>query len=490
MTVETRRIISATILCCCACAVFAAAPTRMDAAVPAAAPMRVDAVVPDTSVITTVGPWTITVRDLLDSYEFGPAFVKRGSQPLFRHLEYMISERLLAASALDQRSDTTAFVRERLAGLEEDAAVDQLYKDDVLSNIVLTRGEIEEGARKSAITVRLRWIVTRTQRKADSLHAAFKAGKRIDPALFARNDSGAVAGIESTLLALERDNPAAARQIAGLHALELSAPVKGPDGYYLFVVDDIVTTPIATETSLDAARLEARTVLTAAKADAIAGAYVQRLMKQNAPVIKAEGYNIIRAFLADKGLTRGKKTEWDIPSTFMTEAGPVPITESGKFVHKTLVTYGGKRLTVGDYIRWFDIRQFQLKTSSLEAFNRSVKQTVWKMTQDKLLSEAAYARGLNRRDTVRHETNKWKAKLLYLAARSSVMRSQDPQAALVRRLEQLKKSYTVTIDMETLAVLQASLGIERQPVEIFYYKPGGTFPRVAFPTIDPAWQDF
>ena len=27
-------------------------------------------------------------------------------------------------------------------------------------------------------------------------------------------------------------------------------------------------------------------------------------------------------------------------------------------------------------------------------------------------------------------------------------------------------------------------------VDVVLYKPGGTFPRVAFPTIDPAWQSF
>jgi len=478
MTVAAKRTISKRVLLCCVCAVLAGAATSMDAAVP------------DTSVIATVGPWRITVRDLLESYEFGPAFVKRHPQPLRTHLDFMISERLLAAWAREQRSDTTAFVRERLAGLEEDAAVDQLYRDDVLSNVVLTQSEIEESARKSAITVRLRWIVARTQRKADSIYAAFRAGKRIDPGLFARNDSGAAAGIETTLLALERDNPTAAKQVAALHALELSAPVKGTNGFYLYVVDDIITTPIVTATDRDAAEHQARIVLSTVKADAIADAYVQRLMRLNAPVIKAEGYNIIRAYLADKGLTRGKQLEWDIPSTFMTEAGPVPITESGKFVHKTLVTFGKKRLTVGDYLRWFDIRQFQLKTSSLEAFNGSVRQTVWKLTQDKLLSEEAYARGLNRRDTVRHETEKWNVKLLYLAARASMMRSPDSHAALVRMLEQLKQKYAVTIDVEKLAHMQAAAGIERQPEEIIYYKPGGTFPRVAFPTIDPAWQEY
>ena len=47
----------------------------------------------------------------------------------------MIYERLLATEADKQRLDTTLFVRERLSALEEDVAVDELYKEEILSGV-------------------------------------------------------------------------------------------------------------------------------------------------------------------------------------------------------------------------------------------------------------------------------------------------------------------------------------------------------------------
>ena len=54
---------------------------------------------PDTAVVARVGRFVITAQELLDSYEFGPAFVRRSSDPLRTHLQYMIYERLLATEA-------------------------------------------------------------------------------------------------------------------------------------------------------------------------------------------------------------------------------------------------------------------------------------------------------------------------------------------------------------------------------------------------------
>jgi hypothetical protein len=255
-------------------------------------------------------------------------------------------------------------------------------------------------------------------------------------------------------------------------------------------------------------------------------------MKTANPVIKAEGFNSVRAFLADKGLSRDTRVKWNIPSTFMTEAGPMPIHASDKFLTRPLVTFAGQTFNVRDYVRWFDIRQFQLKRSSLAAFNSSVKQTIWKMVQDKLLSREAYARGFNRRPEVAHEANKWEAKLLYLAARSHLQRTivipdstirnlyqqrkkqyrdeegrqltlekardavwldafnEAETATVFRSLRQLREQFPVVINDNALNQFAAQLRREPDALDGRIYKPGGTFPRVAFPSIDERWQSF
>jgi hypothetical protein len=215
----------------------------------------------------------------------------------------------------------------------------------------------------------------------------------------------------------------------------------------------------------------------------------------------------------------------------MTEAGPMPITASDRFLHRPLVQYGTRLFTVRDYLRWFDIRQPQLKRYSLAAFNASVKQTIWKMVQDRLLSDEAYARGLHQRASVRRETSTWEAKILYLAARSHLARSivvsdsalletyrkhsarsrggevppsfekvrdrlwadeylRQERDRLSGLLRELRQRHPVRLNEALLDDLDATFPRDPHAIELRVYKPGGTFPRVAFPTIDERWQSF
>ncbi|MBM2840789.1 MAG: hypothetical protein HW412_1317 [Bacteroidetes bacterium] len=491
--------------------------------------------VSDTVIIASVGRFTITARDLLDSYEFGPAFVKRSANPLRSHLSYMVYERVLALEAERLRYDTTEFVHDRVVALDEDLTVDELYKDRILARVHLTPAEIDTGIQKAKMNLRLRWIYAKTLADAQRINGQIKQGVSYD-VLFARqgdrSDTLDKRFLETTLLKLESDNPDLAAKISHLHAREISAPIEGPDGFYIFRIDQIWQNPLTTETEYTALKDQAIKALTSARADALAGGFVKEKMKSVNPIIKADGFNIVRAYIAERGLSRDTRVKWDIPSTFMTEAGPLPISSSGKFLSRPLVTFGSQTLTVRDYLRWFDIRQFQLKTSSLTAFNSSVKKTIWKMVQDKLLSQEAYSLGLNRRSVLQLEKRKWEAKLLYLAGRSHVARTvalsnsavkneytihrqryreasgktmsfdqakeqikldlyySEESKALLRALQRLQREFPVAINEEAVRSLSATVVKETSPIDVIFYKPGGTFPRVAFPSIDERWQSF
>ena len=204
----------------------------------------------DSAVVATVGRFSITGRDLLDSYEVGPAFVKRYPNPLRKHLEYMIYEGLLALEAERLGYDTSAFVCSRVAALEEDLTVDELYKDAILAGVKLTDKEIEEGVQKQKINFRLRWLYAVNLEEARELQTELKKGVPFD-SLYAANcgkgDSSSDRSLETTLLKLERDTPELARSIANLKTAQISAPIEGPDGYYLVRLDHVWQNPIMTE---------------------------------------------------------------------------------------------------------------------------------------------------------------------------------------------------------------------------------------------------
>jgi hypothetical protein len=52
------------------------------------------------------------------------------------------------------------------------------------------------------------------------------------------------------------------------------------------------------------------------------------------------------------------------------------------------------------------------------------------------------------------------------------------------------KEVPVHVDEQMVQRLARTLDRGADRIDVILYKPGGTFPRVAFPTIDPAWQSF
>jgi hypothetical protein len=46
------------------------------------------------------------------------------------------------------------------------------------------------------------------------------------------------------------------------------------------------------------------------------------------------------------------------------------------------------------------------------------------------------------------------------------------------------------VNEQLLDTLAETIEESEIPVGVIFYKPGGTFPRVAFPTIDQSWRDY
>src|SRR5512142_2430793 len=74
----------------------------------------------DSVVVAGVGNREITGQEFLLSYEFGPAFPKRGPDAKRRYLDFMINEKLLALDGYAMGLDSVSSAREMLQEIEGD----------------------------------------------------------------------------------------------------------------------------------------------------------------------------------------------------------------------------------------------------------------------------------------------------------------------------------------------------------------------------------
>ena len=57
-----------------------------------------------------------------------------------------------------------------------------------------------------------------------------------------------------------------------------------------------------------------------------------------------------------------------------------------------------------------------------------------------------------------------------------------------RILQRLEKEIPVFVQEEIVQKLSSGVEKDVNPIDVMYYKPGGTYPRIAFPTIDASWR--
>jgi hypothetical protein len=152
------------------------------------------------------------------------------------------------------------------------------------------------------------------------------------------------------------------------------------------------------------------------------------------------------------------------------------------------------------------------------------------MVRDRVLTQEAYRRGLQNRESVVKQKKWWEEKLVYRAEKleidnnikqddSTIYRyynehqkdyrndkgnirpfadvkddvSRDAFAyqetnRLLHQILQLKRKYTVKINDETLKKLYVDIENYPKAIDVYTVKKGGIFPHTAFPSIDYEWQ--
>lgn len=478
------------------------------------------------AVVAQVGTLTITAREFLLSYEFGPAFVKRSADSKKRYLEFMTNEKLLALEGYARGLNHSARARKSLAQVEADLATEELYRDDVLSNVRVSHAEIEQGARQQLVSLSLRWLYAPDRTRITGLRALIASGVPFDSLFRAQNrdiTAGEERTMETTRFKLRRANPIVARMVDTLQRGIPSYPVRGPDGYYIFQLTDLQMTMMPTESEVNKLRNDAERAITEEKADSLSDLYVHRMMLAQNPVIIRSTLNSLGELLGRQVLKESLFNEWDLSRFAGKGAQP------GR---DTLVTLKSGAFLGGDFLDWYHARETLLKflLRSPDAYYASLEQFVWRMVRDRLLTARAIARGLQKRASVTSQMRWWEQKVLYEMVKDSLARSIhiDSSAAedfyrenhrrylspagdtlsydrardqvlrglfdteytkrLLHMVLALKQKYPVTVEQAELSGLPVDIENDPKAIDVYTVKKGGIFPRPAFPVIDYAWQ--
>jgi hypothetical protein len=328
-------------------------------------------------------------------------------------------------------------------------------------------------------------------------------------------------------------NPMFASIVDTMKAERISLPIHGPDGWYIVRITDKWENPIVTQTEEEKMKEDVRRSLTQHIGDSLSDLYVQKIVSDRHPTILREPFNAIEAYLGKKYLAKEKYDVWELGN----RKGAVALNNISNLepiAMDTLVAMNKGIFTVHDFLEWYRLREpyIKLDPATQEVFFQLVEQLVWRMVRDRLLTQRAYARGLQNHANVRRETEWWKEKMLYTANKNHISdtitdslptlqkyydenkRSFSDEKGnvkpfdsvkddvwkeyyndeltkrLLHQILNLKQKYAIKIDEAALQRIPVNDQNDPKAIDVYTVQKGGIYPHMAFPSIDYDWQSW
>ncbi|MCH7773179.1 MAG: peptidyl-prolyl cis-trans isomerase [Bacteroidetes bacterium] len=266
-------------------------------------------------IVASIGPIIITAEEFSNSYEFGPAFVKRKKDSKNRYLKYMIYEKLLTLDGYSRNIDKEEEISSLIKDFESDLATEEMFKDDILNKIEISEKEIDTIVTQKQLELDIRWLYVESEEELKSYTNALQSEVKFDSLYQLQFEDSIYLDDRSMQInryQLGKKNPELAEIIDTLPVGQVSNPIEADDGWYIFKIHNVWQNIITTESEMIRLRQESINALKKKKMDKLSDDYVNKLLLDQNPIIKIQSFNVLRAYLGLYNLTEDKYDEWNL----------------------------------------------------------------------------------------------------------------------------------------------------------------------------------
>jgi len=485
--------------------------------------------------VASIGPINISVDEFQFNYDFGPAFLKRQKNSKKRYLDLMINEKILALEGYAQHLDKTKQVRNSLGLIKADLISEELFRDEVMAKVSISKSEIRKAVEQSLQHIHLKWLFRKTLVKIQRDFYALKQRAPFER-LFNNQLGDSIKiddrSMESTLFELAHKNPALKSIIDTLKIGTFTRPIKSIDGYYIVKITNGWKDKLLTETAWNTSSEKMHNLLFKQQMDSLSDRYVDSLLRASNPIIKRAGFNLLRAWLAKKDLSMEQFHAWGFLKNVNLENGQNLTEAINSHGLTELVRLYNGAVSLSDFLFWYHPRRtyIKLNKTSRDAFANSVQSLIWRMLRDKLLTEQALRRGLQKMKNVIRQSRWWEDKIIFskykldlantiavtddealkyynhnkisYRSKSGVyqpfdkvkteiknsLRREKYGTKLIHAVLAAKQKYKIKINRKVLNDIVVDTENDPRAIEVYTVKKGGLIPRQPYPTIDSEWK--
>jgi hypothetical protein len=463
-------------------------------------------------VLAEAGNKKISAKEFLYNYEFGPSFPKKIKNSKEVYLNYLINEKLLAADGYSRSLDTLPLVKDNLYCIASDLATEELFKDEVMKDVIVTDEEINAAVGKKLASIELKWLFAPNKDSLNFFTRGISDGLPFDSLfLLQLNDSvfEDQRKWNTDLFNLEQKSAMIADLIKNQKVGSISFPVKGPDGWYIFKIVNIWKEVLPNESELNQLREKSNRSLQKTKMDSLSDKYVKNIFVDQNPIIIGKTFELLRTYLAKNEISPDKFIEWKLDDKLDFLHQQVDSLKQN-FNSLILVEMKNGSYSFKDFIDWLRYRDQVIKFNDTDfnSFSKSVESFVWRMVRDNSLTKIAFSKGYQNKISVQEQLGWWKDKIVYAVVRDEIIGSaligktnesfkyenkplpDEANKRLLHKVLALKQKYKIKINKDLLSEIKVENENDPKTIDVYAVKKEGVFPRPAFPSIDLLWQNW
>ncbi|HDP68214.1 MAG TPA: hypothetical protein ENN20_06905 [Candidatus Marinimicrobia bacterium] len=403
----------------------------------------------NTPVLAKVGDVIITEKSFIESYSFGPSFLKSVDGAKESYLQAMVNEAILAQLPQVQEKKSGEYVQKSMRLLKQELLVEKMFNVEVGEKISVSEEEIREAIAKSAIENKVKYLYTADFDEAQRLKAELDCGADFDSLL--ENKLGrlgiAVENGETDFIGYGELQEPFNETIFNLKPSEISPIISHGKGY--FIIKKVGSRRrILAESDFTKYRHRYEQVIRYKKDRLQTGRFLKDFMDPKEVVVDGKIFNVlartfhslIKAAVQDSGLQQ-------------TPASPEPL--SFRQVSEQLVDYYDEpavrfkdgHWTVRELLYHLSYRPLDLRAADFSELAGKLRTIIGRTIRDVCLEEEALKRNYDRDSEIRYQLDRWERKYTTQVLIDSVKNICQPEQSEVESLYG-KTAYAQNVEFE------------------------------------------
>ena len=409
-------------------------------------------------VVASVGTEVITEDDFIKRYELTPQLNAGmiGSEEAAKKefLYSLIAEKLWALEAKSIGLDKADLIASTYRAIEKMYVRDALYREEILDKVELTNEYLTQAFQRSSKILNLNYIYSENYKEIESIYQQLKDGANFYTIMLQRPESK-LQEMPYTVSYGKMDK-GVEDELYSLKLGEITAPIKAPNGWYVFKLLSIQQKVIENS---EQAQAEEKNVLKIARQTVIDSLYKEFFTKffNN---VNAETNKELLLDLSDLVFEKLQQrsqldsiSENDKIYLSSDDLYDIEADLGSEKLNAVFIKLDGEPETIDDFLQELAIEKFYADSLDIDHIRGRLNYYVRKFIEHELFAREGYKRGLQNSSEVKRDTDMWKSYYLSEALRKVMIDS-------IEVTEGELKDYT------TSANLDSELNVEVKIIEL------------------------